>query len=50
MRLIAGFDAFYQATVEAIEEAVVDALVAGESMTTFKPAGLTCRAIDHGAL
>jgi D-aminopeptidase len=45
-----SFDAFYLATVEAIEEAVVNALVAAESMTTVKPAGRICRAIDHMAL
>ena len=45
-----SFDAFYLATVEAIEEAVVNALVAAESMTTVKPVGRICRAIDHCAL
>ena len=43
-------DPCYLATVEAVEEAVVNALVAAETMTTVKPAGLTCRAIDHDAL
>ena len=43
-------DPCYLATVEAVEEAVVNALVAAETMTTVKPAGLTCRVIDHEAL
>lgn len=43
-------DPCYLAAVEAVEEAVVNALVAAETMTTVKPAGLTCRAIDHDAL
>jgi D-aminopeptidase len=44
------FDPFYLATVQATEEAVVNALVAAEDMTTIKPAGRICRAIDHAAL
>ncbi len=43
-------DPFYLAAVEAVEEAVVNALVAAESMTTVKPPGRTCRALDHQAL
>jgi D-aminopeptidase len=43
-------DPCYLAAVEAVEEAVVNALVAAETMTTVKPDGLTCRAIDHDAL
>ena len=43
-------DPCYLAAVEAVEEAVVNALVAADTMTTVKPAGLTCRAIDHDAL
>jgi D-aminopeptidase len=43
-------DPCYLATVEAVEEAVVNAMVAAESMTTLRPTGLTCRAIDHEAL
>ena len=39
-------DPVYLAAVEAIEEAVVNALLAAEDMTTLRPAGLTCRAID----
>jgi D-aminopeptidase len=43
-------DPCYLAAVEAVEEAVVNAMVAAETMTTVKPPGLTCRAIDHDAL
>ncbi len=43
-------DPCYLAAVEAVEEAVVNAMVAAESMTTVRPPGLTCRAIDHDAL
>ena len=41
-----GFDPIYLAAVEAIEEAVVNAMLAAEDMTTLRPPGLTCRAID----
>jgi D-aminopeptidase len=44
------FDPFYLAAVQAIEEAVVNALVAAEDMTTVKPDGRVCRAIDHAQL
>ena len=44
------FDPFYLATVQAVEEAVVNALVAAEDMTTIKPEGSVCRAIDHAQL
>ncbi len=43
-------DPLYLAAVEAVEEAVVNAIVAGEDAPTFKPAGLTCRAIDTARL
>ena len=43
-------DSVYLAAVEAIEEAVVNALLAAEDMTTLRPAGLTCRAIDPARL
>jgi L-aminopeptidase/D-esterase-like protein len=39
-------DPIYLAAVEAVEEAVVNALVAGEDAVTVKPAGQVCRAID----
>ncbi len=43
-------DPLYQAAVESVEEAVVNALVAGEDAPTVKPRGKTCRAIDTDAL
>ena len=44
------FDPFYMAAVEATEEAVVNAMAAAEDMTTLRPAGKLCRAIDMGEL
>ncbi|CAB1079882.1 D-aminopeptidase (EC [Olavius algarvensis Delta 1 endosymbiont] len=44
------FDDIYRAAVQAIEEAVVNALIAAESMSTVKPAGYTLKAIDHKRL
>jgi len=44
------FDDIYRATVQAVEEAVVNAMIAAESMTTVKPAGYTLEAIDHNRL
>jgi len=43
-------DPLYLAAVEAVEEAVVNALVAGEDAPTVKPPGLVVPAIDTGAL
>jgi D-aminopeptidase len=43
-------DPFYLATVEAIEESVVNAMVAGKDAPTFKPAGHLCRALDTNRL
>ncbi len=40
------FDPIYLAATEAIEEAVVNAMLAAEDMTTLRPAGRICRAID----
>lgn len=40
------FDEIYLAATQAIEEAIVNAMLAAEDMTTLRPAGLTCRAID----
>ncbi len=45
-----AFDPIYLAAVEAVEESVVNALVAAETMTTLRPGGMTCRAIDHEKL
>jgi L-aminopeptidase/D-esterase-like protein len=39
-------DNLYLAAVQSIEEAVVNALVAGEDVATVKPEGLLCRALD----
>ena len=39
-------DDLYLGAVQSIEEAVVNALVAGEDVTTVKPEGLICRALD----
>ncbi len=43
-------DPLYLAAVEAIEEAVLNAMLAAEDMTTVRPAGLVCRALDAGEL
>jgi D-aminopeptidase len=43
-------DPVYLAAVEAVEEAVVNALVAAEDAPTFKPPGRVCRAIDADRL
>lgn len=43
-------DPLYLAAVEAVEEAVVNAIVAGEDVATVKPAGRICRGIDHDRL
>jgi D-aminopeptidase len=43
-------DPFYMACVQAIEEAVVNAMVAGVDVPTIKPPGHTCKAIDTTAL
>ncbi|QQS11823.1 MAG: P1 family peptidase [Rhodospirillales bacterium] len=45
-----GFDPAYQAAVEAVEEAVVNAMLAAESTPTLKPPGRVARALDHDAL
>ena len=41
-----AFDPIYQAAAEAIEEAVINAMLAAEDMTSLRPPGLICRAID----
>lgn len=43
-------DPLYLASVQAVEEAIVNAMVAGEDVATFKPAGHICRAIDLDCL
>jgi D-aminopeptidase len=45
-----AFDPIYLAAVEAVEESVINAMVAAQDMTTLRPAGMTCRAIDHTRL
>jgi D-aminopeptidase len=43
-------DPLYLGVVEAVEEAVINAMVAAEDMTTLNPPGRVCRAIDAEAL
>ena len=43
-------DALYGPTVEAVEEAVINALIAAETVPTIKPPGRLLQAIDHAAL
>ena len=43
-------DKAFKATVEVIEEAIINAMIAAKSMTTIKPAGYTLDAIDHEKL
>ncbi len=45
-----AFDPIYMAATEAIEEAIVNALLAADDMTTLRPPGLVCRAIDSQRL
>jgi len=40
------FDPIYLATTEYIEEAVINAMLAAEDMTSLRPPGLVCRAVD----
>ncbi len=44
------FDSIYEATCQAVEESVVNALIAAESMSTVNPKGKIIPAIDHQAL
>ena len=43
-------DALYLAGVEAVEEAVLNAVCAAEPLSTVKPAGNIVPALDHAAL
>ena len=45
-----AFDDIYLAAVEVVEEAVLNAMIAAEDMTTLRPAGKICRALDHQQL
>jgi len=40
------FDPIYLAAVEATEEAVINAMLAAEDMTSLRPPDLVCRALD----
>ena len=44
------FDPIYLAAVEAVDEAVINAMVAAEDMPTYRPAGKICKAIDTDRL
>ena len=39
-------DPLYLSAIECVEEAVINALVAGEDVETFKPKGQICRALN----
>ena len=43
-------DPLYLAAVEAVEEAVINAIVAGEDVAAVKPEGLIVRGIDRDRL
>ncbi|HTV94895.1 MAG TPA: P1 family peptidase [Steroidobacteraceae bacterium] len=43
-------DEIYGPTVEAIEESILNAMLAAESVPTYKPAGRVLQAIDHAQL
>lgn len=43
-------DNVYGPAVQAVEEAIINALIAAESVPTFKPPGHVLQAIDHAAL
>lgn len=44
------FDPIYIAATEAIEEAVVNAMLAAEDMTTLRPPGMICRPLEADRL
>ena len=43
-------DPVYMAATEAIEEAIVNAMLAADDMTTLRPPGLVCRALETNQL
>jgi len=43
-------DTVYQAAVRSVEEAIINAIVAGKSMSTVKPTGFEVPGIDHQEL
>ena len=45
-----AFDPIYEQTCHAIDEAVINAMVSAESMTTLKPSGKVVEAINHDRL
>lgn len=44
------FDDLYDAAVQAVEEAIINALLAAETVPIVKPSGLKAKAIDHDRL
>jgi len=43
-------DTVYRAAVRAVEEAIINAIVAGETMSSIKPSGFDVQGIDHQKL
>ena len=43
-------DLIYRATRDAVEESIINAMIAGETSSAFKPEGMVIKAIDHQAL
>ncbi len=43
-------DEVFRAAVQAVEEAIINAMIAGETLSAVKPAGFDVTAIDHDAL
>lgn len=43
-------DTAYEAVVDATDEAILNAMLAAEDMTTLKPLGMTCKALDAEAV
>jgi len=46
----AHLDSIYGPAVDAVEEAILNAMVAAETVPTFKPPGRLLKAIDTGEL
>jgi len=44
------FDCIYEQAVHAVDEAIINAMVSAEDMTTLKPEGKVIKAIDHQEL
>lgn len=44
------FDPIYEQTVHAVDEAIINAMVSAEDMTTLKPEGRIVKAINHNDL